>query len=63
MLQQDILIGRCKQKRETSDYDDFYIASQEEAEEQINTAHEVIEAVRKWCAEKENSSTEQHGDA
>lgn len=41
-------IGRCKQKRETSDYDDFYVASKEEAEEQIQIAHETIEAVLQW---------------
>ena len=36
------LIGRCKRKRETSDYDDFYVASKEEAQEQLNTAKQTL---------------------
>lgn len=35
-------IGRLKQIREDSDYDDFYIASKEQAEAQIETATEAI---------------------
>ena len=31
-------VGRLKRKREVSDYDDFYVATLDEAHEQINTA-------------------------
>ena len=34
--------------REKSDYDDFYIASKEKAEEQFESATIVIEAVKKY---------------
>lgn len=35
-------LGRLKQKRETSDYDDFYVASMEEAQEQIQAAEFIL---------------------
>jgi uncharacterized protein (UPF0332 family) len=38
-------LGRLQQKREKSDYDDFYVASQEEAEEQIQAVEEILEVV------------------
>ena len=38
-------LGTLKQLREKSDYDDFYIASKEKAEEQIETAQAVIKSV------------------
>ena len=41
-----------KQERETSDYDDFYIASKEEALEQLNNAKAIIEVIRKYLEEK-----------
>ena len=46
-------IGILKQIREDSDYDDFYIASKEEAYKQIETANLVLDKVkehllRKW---------------
>ena len=41
-------LGRLKQERETSDYDDFYIASAADAEEQFQTAELVIGEVKKY---------------
>lgn len=35
--------------RHASDYDDFYIATREEAQEQIGTAEELILLVEKYC--------------
>ncbi len=39
-------LATLKQLREKSDYDDFYIASKEKAEEQVETASMVINAVK-----------------
>ena len=41
-------IGNLKQIREESDYDDFYIASKEEAEGQIKTAELVLQSVKEY---------------
>ncbi len=41
-------IGNLKQIREESDYDDFYIASKEEAEDQIKTAELVLQSVKEY---------------
>lgn len=41
-------IGSLKQIREESDYDDFYIASREEAEEQIKTAELVVKKIKEY---------------
>lgn len=41
-------IGRLKQLREKSDYDDFYIAGKEEAQIQIETAVRLIQEVKKF---------------
>ena len=41
-------IGRLKQLREKSDYDDFYIAGKEEAQIQIETAVRLIREVKKF---------------
>lgn len=38
-------LGRLQKKREASDYDDFYLASKEEADEQILAAQEIIQNV------------------
>ncbi len=38
-------LGTLKQLREKSDYDDFYIASKSKAEEQIETAEQVVQQV------------------
>ena len=39
-------LGRLQQKREKSDYDDFYVASKEEANEQIEVAEKIINTVK-----------------
>lgn len=41
-------LATLKQLREKSDYDDFYIASKEKAEEQVETASMVISAVKAY---------------
>ena len=45
-------LGRLKQERETSDYDDFYIASSTDAEEQYATAELIIVEVKKYLDRK-----------
>jgi len=42
-------IGEAEEIRHASDYDDFYIASQEEAERQVAVADEFIQLVEKYC--------------
>lgn len=44
-----ILLG-AEEVRHASDYDDFYIATREEAEEQIATAVELVEKIEKYVA-------------
>lgn len=44
-------ISKAAKVRHASDYDDFYIASREEAEKQIQTAGNLIELVRKYITE------------
>ncbi len=39
------LLGRLKRKRETSDYDDFYVASYDEALEQYEAAEQIVKNV------------------
>lgn len=41
-------LGRLKQERETSDYDDFYIASAADATEQYAAAEFIITEVKKY---------------
>ena len=43
-------LARLQQKREKSDYDDFYIASKDEAEEQLEYTKELFEAIKKYLA-------------
>ena len=45
-------LGMLKQLREKSDYDDFYIASKEQAEEQYHTAEYKIENVEQYLKVK-----------
>ena len=45
-------IGEIQKIREKSDYDDFYIASKEDAEKQLETAKLVIEKVKVYLKEK-----------
>ncbi len=47
------LLARLQKKRETSDYDDFYIASQEEAREQIQAAEKILSGIKAYLQEKE----------
>lgn len=42
-------IARLEEIRHNSDYNDFYIASKEEAEKQIETAKQVIELIEQYC--------------
>lgn len=42
-------IARTEEIRHASDYDDFYIATKEKAEEQILTAKELIEQIEVYC--------------
>ena len=50
-------IARLQQKREKSDYDDFYIASMDEAFEQIETAEMIINAVEVYLTSKNKSDS------
>lgn len=45
-------LGRLKRKRESSDYDDFFIASYDEAMEQYEAAEMVVSDVRNYLHEK-----------
>lgn len=47
-------LARLQQKREKSDYDDFYIASKEETTEQIENTKSVILAVKDYLSRMEN---------
>lgn len=41
-------LARLQQKREKSDYDDFFIASQDEASSQIEAAKDIINAITEY---------------
>lgn len=41
-------LARLQQKREKSDYDDFFIASQDEAASQIEAAKDIINAITEY---------------
>ena len=45
-------IGQAEEIRHASDYDDFYIASKEESEQQISVATEFIDLAEKYCMEQ-----------
>ncbi|RGO25156.1 HEPN domain-containing protein [Dorea sp. OM02-2LB] len=45
-------IGQAEEIRHASDYDDFYIASKEESEQQISVADEFIILAEKYCLEQ-----------
>lgn len=45
-------LGRLKQERESSDYDDFYMASASDAVEQFETAKMIVAAVENYLSEK-----------
>lgn len=42
-------IARAEEIRHASDYDDFFLATKEKAEEQILTAKELIEQTEAYC--------------
>lgn len=44
-------LGRAQQKRERSDYDDFYIASKEEAEEQLYIAGDSLKRIHDYLSQ------------
>ena len=53
-------IVESEEIRHASDYDDFYIATREEAEEQIQTAKELVSRVEEYVQarwEKESEKT------
>ena len=45
-------IVEAEENRHASDYDDFYIASKEESEQQISVADEFIILAEKYCLEQ-----------
>lgn len=46
------MLANLQQTRETSDYDDFYIASKEDAQIQCESTENIIEAVRGYLKAK-----------
>ena len=46
-------LGRLKKKRETSDYDDFYVASYSEASEQYEAAELIVKNVQEYLKKKQ----------
>ncbi len=46
------LLARIQKKRETSDYDDFYVASHEEAAEQMGAASNILVEVKAYLRKK-----------
>lgn len=46
-------LGRLKRKRETSDYDDFYMVSYDEAQEQYEAAKLIVKDVQKFLKIKQ----------
>lgn len=49
-------LGRLKRKREVSDYDDFYVASNEEAIEQYESAEMIVKQVQDFLLENDIDS-------
>ena len=47
-------LGRLKQYREEGDYEDFYVVAEEEAEEQIEAAAEIIGEIKNYLTAKES---------
>lgn len=45
-------IAQAEEIRHASDYDDFYNATKEKAEEQIITAKELIEQIEAYCLKR-----------
>ncbi len=49
-------IAGAEEIRHASDYDDFYIATKEEAEEQISVAGEIINLIEVYCINRMDSN-------
>lgn len=45
-------IAQAEEIRHASDYDDFYLATKEKAEEQVLTAKELIEQIESYCTNR-----------
>lgn len=45
-------IAEAEEIRHASDYDDFYIATKEEAQEQVDVAEELIKLIEEYCEER-----------
>lgn len=52
-------LGRLKQERESSDCDDFYMASASDAVEQFETAKLIVAAVESYLSEKDVISNDE----
>ena len=52
-------LGTLKQLREKSDYDDFYIASKAQAEEQYNTAKYTLEQVSQYLSKNNTDESKE----
>lgn len=50
------LLSRLQKKRENSDYDDFYIASKEEAEDQIKFAEQIVMSITNKIGKQEQKN-------
>lgn len=51
-------INQAAEIRNASDYDDFYLASKIETEEQIQTAADLLEKVTNYCEERKYGEKE-----
>lgn len=52
-------IGSLQKLREASDYDDFYVASKEEALTQFNTANELLNMTKDYLIDIKNKSIDE----
>ena len=50
-------LGKLKQHREESDYEEFYIASADEAREQLEAASEINDVIRRFLSGEQNELT------
>ncbi len=46
-------LARLQRKRETSDYDDFYVASAAEAQEQLDSARSIVSEIKDYLQRQE----------
>lgn len=47
-------LARLQKKRESSDYDDFFLVSQNEAVEQVESAEFILAAIHLYLGERQN---------